>query len=98
MNDVRGVCSESILLEYSLGYERAPDAVRAPVRRRADWGAGMSPHGTFRAADGGSATRRPGGRGRTLGLGLRLAVSGGRDGLGPLGGLAVAVRLALGPP
>ena len=56
----------------------------------------MSPHGTLRAADGGSATRRPGGGGRMLGLGLRLAVSGGREALVRLVVLAVAVGLGVG--
>ena len=56
----------------------------------------MSPHGTLRAADGGSVTRRPGGGGRMLGLGLRLAVSGGREALVRLVVLAVAVGLGVG--
>ena len=53
-------------------------------------------HGTLRAAGGGSATRRPGGGGRMLGLGLRLAVSGGREALVRLVVLAVAVGLGVG--
>ena len=56
----------------------------------------MSPHGTLRAADGGSASWRPGGGGRMLGLGLRLAVSGGREALVRLVVLAVAVGLGVG--
>src|SRR5580704_3812128 len=64
--------------------------------QRADRGGGMSPHGTLRAADGGSSTRRPGGGGRMLGLGLRLAVSGGREALVRLVVLAIAVSLGVG--
>jgi hypothetical protein len=56
----------------------------------------MSPHGTLRAAGAGSATRRPGRGGRMLGLGLRLAVSGGREALVRLVVLAVAVGLGAG--
>ena len=56
----------------------------------------MTPHGTLRAVDGGSATRRRGGGGRMLGLGVRLAVSGGREALVRLVVLAVAVGLGVG--
>jgi len=59
----------------------------------------MSPHGTLQAADGGPATRRPGRPrrgGPMLGLGLRLAVSGGREALVRLVVLAVAVGLGVG--
>ena len=56
----------------------------------------MSPHGTLRAAGGGPATRRPGGSARMLGLGLRLAVSGGQEALVRLVVLAVAAGLGVG--